>query len=309
MKRREFLATGLAAGTALATGGITFAQAQSSEKVGPQPRRTFKLKYAPHFGMFKGHAGEDLIDQLRFMADQGFTAFEDNNMRTRPKEVQDHIGRELERLGMTMGVFVATKDFKNPTFVTNDADARDAFLADLRDSVEVAKRVNAKWCTVVPGCYHLGMEWDYQTVNAIDNLKRCAQICEPAGLVMVLEPLNAWTNHPGLFLTKIPQAYLICQAVGSPSCKILDDMYHQQVTEGNIIPNMDKAWSEIAYFQIGDNPGRKEPTTGEINYRNIFRHIHEKGFRGILGMEHGNSKPGKEGEQAVIDAYVACDNF
>ena len=79
----------------------------------------------------------------------------------------------------------------------------------------------------------------------------------------------------------------ICRAVGSPSCKILNDLYHQQITEGNLIPNIDAAWEEIAYFQIGDNPGRKEPTTGEINYLNIFRHLHAKGYTGILGMEHG----------------------
>ena len=72
---------------------------------------------------------------------------------------------------------------------------------------------------------------------------------------------------------------------------------------------MDMAWDEIAYFQIGDNPGRREPTTGEINYKNIFKHIYEKDFKGVLGMEHGNSKPGKQGEMAVIEAYRACDDF
>ena len=80
-------------------------------------------------------------------------------------------------------------------------------------------------------------------------------------------------------------------------------------TEGNLIPNMDAAWDEIAYFQIGDNPGRKEPTTGEINYLNVFKHIHDKGYTGVLGMEHGNSEGGKEGERAVIDAYRAVDSF
>jgi hydroxypyruvate isomerase len=72
---------------------------------------------------------------------------------------------------------------------------------------------------------------------------------------------------------------------------------------------MDMAWNEIGYIQVGDNPGRNEPTTGEINYLNIFKHIHDKGYKGIIGMEHGNSKPGKEGERAVIDAYRKCDNF
>jgi len=162
---------------------------------------------------------------------------------------------------------------------------------------------------VVPGVYDMGLESDYQTANVIETLRRCSEICEPAGLVMVLEPLNPWIDHPGLFLTKIPQAYLICRAVDSPSCKILFDIYHQQITEGNLIPNMEKSWNEIAYFQVGDNPGRNEPTTGEINYRNVFRFIHRKGFAGVVGMEHGNSKTGKEGEMAVIDAYAACDDF
>jgi sugar phosphate isomerase/epimerase len=85
---------------------------------------------------------------------------------------------------------------------------------------------------------------------------------------------------------------LVCKAVASPACKILFDMYHQQIREGNLIPNIDLAWDEIAYFQIGDNPGRKEPGTGEVNYRNVFRHVHGKGYKGILGMEHGNSLPG-----------------
>ncbi|MDP5172324.1 MAG: xylose isomerase, partial [Bacteroidia bacterium] len=64
---------------------------------------------------------------------------------------------------------------------------------------------------------------------------------------------------------------------------------------------------EIAYFQIGDNPGRKEPTTGEVNFANVFRHIHEKGFQGVYGMEHGNSRDGKDGETAVMEAYRAVD--
>lgn len=299
MQRREFLATAV---TAAAVAG-------SSHAADGNAKRTFRLKYAPHFGMFRHTAGDDPIDQLKFMADQGFTALEDNGMKSRPVELQEKIAKTMQQLGMEMGVFVATGDFTRPTFAVKDKSVREKFLKDIKDSVEVAKRVNAKWCTVVPGRYHEGMEWDYQTANVIENLKYCAEIFEPHGLVMVLEPLNWWANHPGLFLTKIPQAYMICRAVNSPACKILFDIYHQQITEGNIIPNIDMAWSEIAYFQVGDNPGRKEPMTGEINYRNIFKHIHSKGFDGIVGMEHGNSKPGKEGEQAVIDAYVESDQF
>lgn len=270
---------------------------------------TFNLKYAPHFGMFKENAGEDLIDQLKFMADQGFTAMEDNGMMKRSVSLQEKIASEMTRLGMTMGVFVAYAEFGEKSFVTNSNDVRAMLVEQMKKAVEVAKRVNAKWCTVVTGAFDPNLEWDYQTANVIENLKWCADICEPSNLIMVLESLNPWRDHPGLFLTKIPQAYQICKAVNSPSCKILDDLYHQQITEGNLIPNIDLAWPEIAYFQVGDNPGRKEPTTGEINYKNVFKHIFNKGYKGIIGMEHGNSLSGKKGEIAVIDAYTYCDDF
>jgi hydroxypyruvate isomerase len=259
--------------------------------------------------MFQHHAGKDLMDQLQFMADQGFRAFEDNSMKQRPVATQERIGRELERLGMQMGVFVASADFTRVTFASSKPEVTQQLLQDIGSSVEVAKRVGAKWCTVVLGQFDSGLEWDYQTANVVENLKRCSEIFERHDLVMVLEPLNPWRDHPGLFLSKIPQAYMICRSVGSPACKILFDIYHQQITEGNLIPNIDRAWDEIGYFQIGDNPGRKEPTTGEINYRNVFKHIHSKKFNGILGMEHGNSKPGLEGETAVIAAYRHCDSF
>jgi hydroxypyruvate isomerase len=303
MNRRRFLNTSLvAAGASALTGAGEAAMAAAAAS-------PFRMKYAPHFGMFKHHAGDDFVDQLRFMSDQGFRAFEDNGMKGRSVEDQNRIARELQRLEMDMGVFVATADFRNVTFASDKKEDQELILQHMKESVEVAKRVNARWCTVVPGCFDTGLEWDYQTALVIDNLKRCAEVCEPSGLTMVLEPLNPWRDHPGLFLTKIPQAFLICRGVGSPSCKILFDIYHQQITEGNLIPNMEKAWEEIAYFQIGDNPGRKEPTTGEINYLNIFKYLNSRSYSDILGMEHGNSQPGIEGEKALLAAYRACDGF
>lgn len=292
MHRRTFLGT-----LATALPGVAYAQAS----------RTFGLDYAPHFGMFTHHAGPDVYDQLQFMHDEGFRALEDNDLPRRDIGTQDKIGRELSRLGMRMGVFVAHADWENPSFASDAPEDRARILADMRRAVEIAKRVDARWCTVVPGQYDPTVPWEYQTANVIDNLKRACDVVEPAELTMVLEPLNHWTDHAGVFLTGMPQAFQICRAVGSASCKILDDLYHQQITEGNLIPNIDRAWDEIAYIQVGDNPGRNEPTTGEINYANVFDHLKAKGYRGIVGMEHGSSMSGRAGERAVIDAYRACD--
>ena len=305
MNRRNFLATSLAVAGA-AAGAATPSKLRAASLDG----KKFKMKYAPHFGMFRHNAGKNPLDQLKFAADQGFTAWEDNGMMKKPVDLQEKIGKTMVKLGITMGVFVAYSGFGKTEFVTKmSQDFRNQLRSQMKKAVEVAKRVNAMWCTVVPGNVNQKLEYDYQMANCIENLKVMSEICEPAGLVMVLEPLNWWANHPGLFLTKIPQAYCICKGVGSSSCKILDDLYHQQISEGNLIPNIDMAWDEIAYFQMGDNPGRKEPTTGEINYKNVFKHIHNKGYKGVMGMEHGNSKPGKEGEMAVIRAYRECDDF
>jgi len=310
MDRRSFLTnSGATLGAAALPAAAAAAQRENAPSHGGPARRRgepFTHDFAPHFGMFRAHAGNDLVDQLQFMNDEGFRALEDNGMKGRPVEEQNRIAKAMERLDMTMGVFVAHADFGAETFTSGKKDHVERVLNDIDASLEVAKRVRAKWCTVVPGIRDYRQDEGYQLANCIDLLKRCAERCEKIGLVMVLEPLN-FRNHPRLFLTKIAQGYLICRAVDSPSCKILDDLYHQQIEEGNLIPNIDRAWDEIAYFQVGDNPGRKEPTTGEIHYGNVFGHIHRKGFRGIVGMEHGNKGRGKEGERAVIDAYRSVD--
>ena len=269
----------------------------------------YNLNYAPHLGMFKALAGNDPIDQLNFMADQGFRSFEDNDMRTRSVKLQEKMSLTMQQRNLKMGVFVAHDiAWKRPNLASGDIDEQNAFLIQIKKSIEVAKRINAKWMTVVPGLKDFRKNIEYQTVNVINTLKKACDILEPHGLIMVIEPLN-FKSHPGLFLTESPQANSICKAVGSSSCKILFDIYHQQIQEGNLIPNIESCWDEIAYFQIGDNPGRNEPYSGEINYKNIFKYIYNKGFKGILGMEHGNSLEGKEGELKVIKAYQMADNF
>lgn len=305
MDRREALRTLSLAGLGSWTGvNVLPGFSKNPDRTGLE----FTLNYAPHFGMFESLAGSDLTDQIKFIAESGFRALEDNGMKNRSVNTQKKIAAEMQRQNMQMGVFVAhTIGWQEPNLTTGDPDLLNHFLREIKDSIEVAKRVNATWMTVVPGRVDPRLEMNYQTANVIDALKRASALLEPHNLTIVIEPLNTLRDHPGQFLTKISQAYQICEAVDSPSCKILFDIYHQQITEGNLIPNIDYSWDQIAYFQVGDHPGRNEPTTGEINYKNVFTHIHNKGWEGIIGMEHGNSMSGKKGEQAVIEAYRSCD--
>ncbi|MCO5234913.1 MAG: TIM barrel protein [Chitinophagaceae bacterium] len=308
MQRRNFLQKGLLAGASTLTGAAVFAGNKNEEKRHiPRAEKTFNLDYAPHDGMFKNNGGSDFIDQIKYMYDQGFRSIEDNGMTGRSVEQQNKIGQTLAKLGMTMGVFVVPKGGNGAnTLAAGKPEHLDVFLKGCRQSVEVAKRVNAKWVTVVPGNFERHLPIGIQTGNVIDALKRGAEILEPHGIIMVLEPLS---DTPDLFLRTSTQTYEICRGVNSPSCKILYDIYHMQKNEGNLIKHIELTWNEIAYFQIGDNPGRNEPTTGEINYKNVFKYIYERGYRGVMGMEHGNSKPGKEGELAVIKAYRESDSF
>ncbi|WP_336516167.1 hydroxypyruvate isomerase family protein [Pollutibacter soli] len=304
MLRRNFLQQGALAGSALLAGNI----AGASEKKQLMPDKTFNLDYAFHDGMFAAHAGKDFVEQIKFGYDKGFRSIEDNGMMSRTPEEQKRIGDTLAKLNMRMGVFVVTTDSWHwkLSLTTGKQEWKDKMVNDCKTAVEVAKRCNAKWVTVVPGNFDRSIPYEYQMSNVIDALRRGAEVLEKGNLVMVLEPLS---DNPDLFLRYSAQTYLICKAVNSPSCKILFDMYHMQRNEGNVIKNIDASWDEIGYLQIGDNPGRKEPTTGEMNYKNIFKHIHEKGWKGILGMEHGNSIPGKEGEAALIKAYRDSDAF
>ena len=305
MSRRRFLRSLSIATGAMALGGVT---GRCGDLTGRAAGKPFHLDYAFHDGMFAAHAGKDFVDQIRYAHDLGFRSIEDNGMMSRSVAEQERIGKTLSSLGMRMGVFVITTDSWHwkTSLTTGRKEWRERIVRDCRTAVEVAARCGAKWMTVVPGNFDRSLPMDVQTANVVEALRLGCEVLEPAGLVMVLEPLS---DNPDLFLRHSAQTYMICKAVDSPSCKILFDMYHMQRNEGDIIRNLDRTWDEIAYLQIGDNPGRNEPTTGEMNYRNIFRHIHSKGFKGILGMEHGVSGKGKEGELALVKAYREVDAF
>ncbi|MEO5684389.1 MAG: TIM barrel protein [Chitinophagaceae bacterium] len=305
MQRRKFMQQSLLAGSALFTSGAVLAHDRQENILADE--KPFRLNYGFHDGMFKNSAGTDFIDQIKFGYEQGFRSIEDNGMSRRTPDEQKKIGDTLAKLGMAMGVFVLDKGGNGAnTLAAGKPGFIDIFLKGCQNAVEVSKRCGGKLATVVPGDFERQLPEGIQTANVITALRKGVEILEPHGVIMVLEPLS---DTPDLFLRSSDQAYAICKGVNSPSCKILFDMYHLQKNTGNIINHLNWAYDEIAYFQIGNNPGRNEPGTGEMDYRNIFKHIYNKGYRGVLGMEHGNAKPGKEGEQALIKAYREADSF
>jgi hydroxypyruvate isomerase len=307
--RRSFL-TGAAATGAALFAAPALLRGQGARLAVPDADRPFTLGYAPYIGMFKELCGsDDPVDNIKFINDKGFKAVFDNGLPDRPPEEQDRIAREVQRLGMMMGPWVLYADFSKTSFVRDPGEVRDFLKTKMQEGIDVARRTGFKMALVVPGRYDERLHPDFQRSNVIDNLKYCAGLIEPEGITVAIEPLNTLHDHPGLYLTAMPQAYQICDAVNSPSVKIVEDMYHQQITEGNLIPNIEACWSQIAAFHVGDNPGRNEPTTGEINFKNIFKYLRSRDYSGVICMEHGQSIEGPEGVKRVIEAYRECDPF
>ncbi|MGH6613433.1 hydroxypyruvate isomerase family protein [Sphingomonas sp.] len=299
VSRRTVLAGG-AVSTILAGAGATVARSSNAA--------TFSLGFAPHEGSFASRGG--LIEQIAFAADQGFRAWEDNEAAARPIAQQTQMARAFAQRGMAMGVFVASMpkwSQSRPVLGGNDEAEREGFLADVRASIDVAKRLNATHMTVVTGFLDARLPLDIQTARVIDVMRRAGDIVAPHRLTLVMEPLNTRTNHPGVFMQTIAQGFAVARGVNSPAVKILSDLYHEQIQSGNLIPTLGTCWSEIGYIQFGDNPGRKEPTTGEINYATIVKWLRAKRYTGVIGMEHGNSIEGRAGEERLIAAYREID--
>lgn len=292
----------------LAASAVTAGAAAMGRAAPSQNAARFSLGFAPHEGSFASRGNR--LEQIAFAADQGFTAWEDNEAAGRTVADQEAMARALRQRNMTMGVFVASMpkwaEFR-PLLGGNDDGEREAFLADIRASIPVAKRLNAKWMTVVTGFLDRKLPVEIQTGRIIDTMRRAAEIVAPHGLVMVMEPLNTIVNHPGVFMQTIPQGFAVAKGANSPAVKVLADLYHEQIQAGNLINTLQSCWDEISYVQFGDNPGRKEPGSGEINYQNVVRWLRAKKFAGVIGMEHGNSMDGRAGEERLIAAYRAID--
>ncbi|MET3710747.1 hydroxypyruvate isomerase [Sphingomonas trueperi] len=288
--------------------GATAMPLVASSARGQSNAARFSLHFAPHEGSFASRGSR--LDQIAFAADQGFTAWEDNEAATRPVDEQVAMAKALSSRGMTMGVFVASMPKwgqSRPILGANDGAEREAFLADIRASIDVAKRLNATRMTVVTGFLDPRVPLDIQTARVIDLMRRAGDLVAPHGMALVMEPLNTRTNHPGVYMQSIAQGYAVARGANSPGVKILADLYHEQIQSGNLIPALDACWSEIGYIQFGDNPGRNEPGTGEINYSNIVRWLRERKYAGTIGMEHGNSVKGRAGEERLIAAYRTID--
>ena len=285
MRRRDFVVG--AGSTVLAVGaGRALAQEKSGGDAvsGAEP---FSVLFAPgprHFGGAKNV--DEYLDAIKRAYDFGFRAWEDNRLIERQADLQTKVGALLKEKGMTMGVsVVSTGD--GLSFSEANQEGQDRVIGEYQKAVECAKRVGHKWFTLVPGSRVEGKGLSEQIKGSSDLMQRCCDIFEEAGLVAVVEPLSHKMSKKPVLLETFQDGYEFCKVVNRPSCKLLADYYHQQQVGGNLIKATDECWDQIAYVQYGDVPGRKQPGTGEINYVTVTKHLKDKGFTGLIGLEHG----------------------
>lgn len=291
VNRRRWMATAAGATAALTMRG--------------QTSPVFKLRYAPRIGWMQGMTP---LRHLELYSKAGFKAFEYNGLPTHSMAEIEQIRKKRDELGMAMGVFVVNRGGWRPTSLP-DKSGHGRFLEDLRKAIEIHRVMENECATVTSGLGVPHLTFAQQTANCIEILKRAADMVDKTKMTLVLEPLNHKVDHAGYFVVYSEHAGEIIGGVNHPRVKILFDMYHQQISEGNIINHIDQYWDLIGYFQTGDVPGRREPYTGEMNYQNIFRHIHKKGYKGLLGLEHGMSETGEAGFKKVVEAYRKADSF
>jgi hydroxypyruvate isomerase len=290
MNRRSLLG----AGAALAAAPSLMAAAKYNHK----------LRYAPRIGMIQ----ESIPRQLEIIAENGFTAFEYNGLPRHTMAEIEQFKKKMDELKLTMGTFVVNRGGWKPTAMPDKKFHAD-FLEDVKKAVEIHKIVGNEVATITSGSAVDGLSFTQQTTNCIDVLKRAGELCEKTKMVLVLEPLNIRVDHAGYFVVFSDHGAEIIANANHPNVRLLFDIYHQQISEGNVINHIRKHWDWIGYFQVGDVPGRKEPGTGEVNWSNVFKAIHEKGFKGIIGMEHGLSVPGIPGLMKCFDEYRKADNW
>ena len=218
----------------------------------------------------------------------GYPAFEFWEWKNKDVEA---IARKKDELGLEVATIMGS-GWKN----MNTEEARKIFVEEIRKSIVTAKRLGSKTMIVTTGLEDKNIPREQQRAGYVSALKAAAPYVEEAQLLMVLEPLNTVVDHPLYYLTTAKEGLQIIDEVASPSVRLLFDIYHHQIMEGNIIQDIKKNIAKIAHFHVADVPGRHEPGTGEINYANVFRAIDESGYKGFVGLEF---KPSRNAEDAL----------
>jgi hydroxypyruvate isomerase len=250
--------------------------ASDNSRIGKTPHTKFAVNIEMWFTKLP------FMDRIRATAALGFPGYEFWPYEPHLKRL-DEIRKLNEQLGLVATQFTAW-GFKPGM---NDPKNQDAFVRKMEEACKVARRLDCKMMTVVAGDDIPGMSQPQMHENVIAALKKAAPICEQQGITMILEPMNIRVDHKGHCLYGSRDAMRICSEVNSKAVKINWDLYHMQISEGDLCGHLKEGFAagHIAYLQLADHPGRNEPGTGEIYYNRVLKQAHDLGYRGFVGLE------------------------
>jgi len=272
MERRDLLKTG----AALAA-GATLAQPQSSAP--PKAKITSSVMLWTLKGAFD--------DKLETAARAGLQSVElvDEYAHWSDADIA-RVKKTAHSFGLGMDALLGSPDWGRRPVSMVDPAQREAFLADVRNAIGYARKLEIPQIILMSGNAIAGRSHEEQYASLLEGARRAGDLAAEAKLTMIVEPLNSLINHKGFFLTTCTEGLKLIREVDNPHVRLLFDLYHEQVQQGNVIRTLTEAAPEVAVFHVADNPGRNDPGTGEMNYPNIYRAIQKTGFGGYLTMEY-----------------------
>lgn len=200
---------------------------------------------------------------------------------------------------------VGTKDASLAALYSEKAllcdDSADTFCRVVEASVKAAQQLGVTNLIVTTGQERDDRPRAQQHANLVLALRKAAKLLEGTGVCAVLEPLNVLHDHRGYFLSSTYEAFAVIREVDSLAVRLLFDIYHQQITDGNLIASITENIGLIGHFHVADTPGRREPGTGEINYHNVFAAIKKAGYNRYVGLEYAPSKDAALALRETID--------
>ena len=217
--------------------------------------------------------------------------------RVRDEEVAP-LKRAISESGVTLLSIVADD------FVLNDASARERWLSHLRACAMRARALGASFIVTQVG-QETEATREEQYASVLAGLRAALPILKENGITLLIEPLNTKVNHKGYLMEKSAEAFALVEAVGSPLVRVVYDIYHQQISEGNIIPTIIENLDKIAHLHGAANPGRCEIFLGENDYRVILRAVQEAGYEGAMTLEYHPTLPPDESLRKTLE-YMNC---
>lgn len=275
ISRRSALGASLAAATAW--GAAAPAQADPiAELPASELGKTPHTKFAVNIEMW--FTGLPFLERFAAAAKLGFPAI----------EFWPHAGRDIERIAeLTEELNLEIAQFTAWGFEPglNDPKNHPDFLQAVLTGCDVAQRLKCRKMTVVGGNDQPGMTQEEMHRHIIVGLKEAAPIAEEHDVMLILEPMNIRVDHKGHCLYGSEAAVRICREVDSTHVKINWDLYHMQISEGDLCGRLRDGFDQVGYLQLADHPGRHEPGTGEIHYNRVLREAYELGYRDCVGLE------------------------